>query len=438
MADNVITSHATAADIAPLLIQKKMLERGEENLLMARWAMPADLPQGNGKTIQFNRFERLVLPDTPLTEGVTPDGRGITMSYVQAVVDQWGDFACVSDVQGLTATHPLMSEIPDLQGEQREEVTDREIQRVLLGGTNVTYANSKTSRSALLATDVLTSNDIRKIIARLRQNGARTFSGGNYVGVIDPSVEQDLNADATFVEAASFQEATRLGGGGLLSAKIGTWLGVDWYRSNFLPVITQLTGIASTDAAAAGGETGFAASSTVRVKVTKLDPRTRMEVAVSDEEDVTDGSAFIVEVAFTAATTGTGTFNIYVSMQDGASGTATFQRRVTITGNATYRFIKAGTPSTALTSVVTATGAVAPPDATSVTSVHTSYIFGRQAYGHTKLNGGLKTTMTKGEATPSDPLAQRRYFGWKQIQKAVILNPAFFRRVESASAYGVS
>lgn len=431
---NEISTQTIAADLVPLYIRDRLLERGDEQLLFAKMGMPIELPEGNGKVIQATRYERIALPTSPLTEGSTPGNTALSPSIVQGVVDQWGGVMTLYDVAQMTAKHPLLRISQDLLGDQRAETVDREVQRVLLGTSNVNFANNKSSRASLLTTDVMSSTDIRRIIATLRQNGARAQSGGKFVGIIDPSVEQDLNADATFIAAAYNQSQTSLGGGGLVTAKVADWMGVSWYRSNFLPTISLLTGVAAADAAEAGGETGFTAASTVRAKVTKLDARTGFETAVSAELTATDAAAFVLTIAFTAATTGTGTFNIYVTGAGGATGTATFQRQVTVTADVTYRFIMAGTPSTNLTSVVTMTGYVAPPSPAASVTVHTSYIFGEGWYGVTRL-GGLSTHLTPSTASDSDPLVQRRKVGWKQMFKAIVLNTAFGRRIESASAY---
>lgn len=430
---NLVTTQTVAADLAPLYIRDQLLERGKEQLLFARFGMPIELPEGNGKVVQCTRYERLVLPTTPLTEGVTPGNTSMTVSTVQGVVDQWGAVIAITDVAELTANHPQLTQATDLQGDQRAETLDREVQKVLLGGTNVSFANNKASRALLLTTDTLSTTDIRRQLAILRQAGAREYAGGYFRGIIDPFVEQDLNADATFVLASVNQTNTTVGGdGGLVNGMIGRWMGVEWYRSNFLPIITRLTGVTAASDAVAGGETAFATG--IRWKVTKLDPRTGVEVSVSDETNTVTTAA--LAITLTGATTGFGTFRIYSSMDGGAAGMLTFQREIVYTSGATavYRLIKAGTPSTAATSVVTATGMIPPADVGAGVSIHTSYIFGQGAYGITRL-GGLSTTLTPKTATDSDPLSQRRKVGWKQIFKALILNSTFYRRIESASAF---
>src|SRR5204862_8081562 len=94
----------------------------------------------------------------------------------------------------------------------------------------------------------------------------------------------------------------------------------------------------------------------------------------------------------------------------------------------------ASSGATAPVVIVQATGAVAPPPPPTATNVHTSYIFGKESFGVVDL-GGLETFLTPATASDSDPLVQRRKVGWKQPFKPVILNPNYFTRLESLSAF---
>lgn len=69
----------------------------------------------------------------------------------------------------------------------------------------------------------------------------------------------------------------------------------------------------------------------------------------------------------------------------------------------------------------------------STTTVHTSYVLGKDAYAVTDLQT-LKTYV-EGPGTVSDPLHQKRTMGWKLGFKAVILNDNFMTRIESGTNY---
>ncbi len=73
------------------------------------------------------------------------------------------------------------------------------------------------------------------------------------------------------------------------------------------------------------------------------------------------------------------------------------------------------------------------PTIASTVVVHTSYIFGQNAYAVTDLQS--VQVYKEGPGGVSDPLNQKMTMGWKLGFKAVILNNSFMARLESSSAY---
>src|SRR5436190_10574411 len=155
---------------------------------------------------------------------------------MQSVMDQWGQVVNISDVAELTVRHPVMRVGTQRLGTAGAELMDREVQKVLMGSSNVYFPNARASRSALVAGDFLGTDDIRKMVSTLRSNGAPNYDGSNYVGVFDPFVEMDISKDATYVTAASYSNIKTL-----LNGEVGQWMGVRWKRSNFIPIISRIS-----------------------------------------------------------------------------------------------------------------------------------------------------------------------------------------------------
>lgn len=61
------------------------------------------IPAGRGKTIEFRKVSPLPVSTTPLTEGVTPESQQLTISTVEAPVQQYGGYVELSDMVVLTA-----------------------------------------------------------------------------------------------------------------------------------------------------------------------------------------------------------------------------------------------------------------------------------------------------------------------------------------------
>ena len=448
MAQGTFTTTSTlAADLVPLLIKERMLMISERNMTFYQLAQKETLPPGMGKTVQFTRYERLPLPLFPASEGNTPNSIPLTTAVVQAIVDQWISVVTLTDMGILTVRHPVLRVAQDRLGTQHSELIDRELEDTLAGGTNVAFAGGRTSRSSLVAGDVTNTDLIRQIVANLRNQGAPSLEGGLYAGVVDPFMEMDISKDATFTNASSYSNIRTL-----LNGEIGTWMGVRWMRSNFIPIITYMSTAADTApqftfAAATAGlqATGFtAAGGNVVIQVTKLDPQSGQELLISAVRTVTAaGAAWSLDVTQAAASTA-GTYNFYVGLQ--GSSVPVFQTSLVLgngAGAVVARFYLAGAQSLTSTPpaiVVQATGQVGPPAAPQVgtsgagPTVHRGYIFGKESFGVIDL-AGLETFLTPATPTDSDPAVQRRSVSWKQPWKGVVLNPSFFSRFEAVSAF---
>ncbi len=60
----------------------ELLENAKPALVHNQFAATKPLPVGGGKTVEWRKFGSFDKALTPLTEGVTPDGSGITVSYI--------------------------------------------------------------------------------------------------------------------------------------------------------------------------------------------------------------------------------------------------------------------------------------------------------------------------------------------------------------------
>src|SRR5262245_10541584 len=429
------TTASLSPDILAVYMMDELLDRAEKDLVFWDKCEKSPIPEGSGKTAQFTRYERLPLPEAPLEEAVTPLATPITLSTVDAVLDQWGAFVSMSDVVQLVIKHPIVQQARELLTLQHNELVDREVQVVAMGSTNVYFGGNVASRSALVAANVLATDDIRRVVATLRQNGAPPRRGGMFDGVMDPFVEADISKDPTFQTAASYSNI-----GTLKDFVAGRWMGVEWSRSNGIPIISLMPAgwytIPTTGGGAVTGGTLFAGSSSVRVRVTRVDPFTGFATALSADVTVTNASAYSVAITLNGAAP-TGTYKIYSTLQNGVAGTATLQVRMRHTAGANdgpISLVASGAPSTGSAYVVLGSGPVAPPIPPASINVHISYVMGRGYLGATTLSG-LKTFVTAASASDSDPLGQRTKASWKQMFKALVLNPAFGTRIESASAF---
>jgi len=414
-------------DMVPVYLKKKLLEIARKKVVFQQLGDKEDLPEGQGKTARWIRYDRISLPNKPLTEGVTPTTlREPNIAKVEATVDQWGDIHAITDVAELTIFHKAFQIMAERMATQAVETIDRECQRVLLGGTNTIFTDPAiTDRTAIAAGSVMTTDVIQRILSSLRTYGAPDYDG-DYVGVVSPAVEQDLLRDPTFQTAAVYGNQTPL-----FNGEVGRWMGVRWMRSNFIPVIGEDTGVVvgtNSSPAASGGETALPTAASYNYQIVGLDINGfETHIGTVTNEVFTAGDVLLFTLP--ALPSGVYSYNIYVA-PTGSSPTLQAED----VGPGIYRVVGGTVAATGTAITYSAGGRVVPVKPATGVFVQQSYLFGRESFGVLTLSD-IETMVTPNAPSDSDPMKQRRKGSWKAIFKAVIKNPNFFYRIESSSKY---
>ena len=195
-----------------------LIDEAQASLVHDQFGPKRPIPKNGGKTIEFRKFAALAKATTPLTEGVTPDGKGLTVTTITATVNQYGDYLTQSDILELTSLDNTILEATKLLGRQAGLTLDTIVRNVLQSGTNVTYCpkvasggaeTAVTSRDALDNTCQLTVKVIQQVVAKLRAQNAPTI-GGKYVAIIHPYVAYDLMRDPEWIDAHKYAKPDNL------------------------------------------------------------------------------------------------------------------------------------------------------------------------------------------------------------------------------------
>ena len=194
------------------------IDEAQAALVHDQFGQKRPIPKNGGKTIEFRKFAALTKALTPLTEGVTPDGKGLTVSTITATVSQYGDYITQSDVLELTSLDDTILEATKLLGRQAGLTLDTIVRNVMQSGTNVTYCpkvaaggaeTAVTSREALDNTCQLTVKVLQQVVAKLRAQNAPTING-DYVAIIHPYVAYDLMRDPEWIDAHKYAKPDNL------------------------------------------------------------------------------------------------------------------------------------------------------------------------------------------------------------------------------------
>jgi N4-gp56 family major capsid protein len=426
VADNLTQFSTVSVDAPAQYIARRMYELSERNLVLGRYATRYELPQAMGTTLRAVRVGRLALPRSPLTEGVAPDAVALSLTNQDVTVQQWGIVVLLTDVAELTTVHPMLTAAIERTALAMSEMFEREMAGTLMAGTNVTYATAVATRASLTATKIVTTAEMIGLATSLRRRGALPIKGTLYGGVLPPQMEADMMAESSFQNAiARGQELERLD-----FAKIGTWMGTEWVRSNFLPFFR---GIAAPDGAAAtdtkaqlvgvAGGTAYNANATVQVIIVGRDINSDYERLISQTS---------------ALAIGVGNQQFDVVLPSNAGYTWDIYAPSALDGSAPRLHTSHAVSSSTVSVTVkpSASAAVAKVAPASTVETYVAWVFGRDAFGRVELNGmSLRSYLTPAGASFSNPLAQGRKIGSKVMWNSWILDNAFFERFEAGSAY---
>lgn len=189
--------------------EKDLLEEAEPNLVHSQFADKYPIPAGKGKTIEFRKYNSLPKATTPLTEGVTPDGRSLSVENLTATVHQYGDYTTISDVLKMTAIDDNIVQATRLHGSQAGRTIDTLARDVLAAGTNVIYAGGRTSREDLTTADKLTVELFVRADTQLKAMNTPKIDGG-YAAIIHPYAAYDVRRDPEWISVQEYAGSTRI------------------------------------------------------------------------------------------------------------------------------------------------------------------------------------------------------------------------------------
>lgn len=387
--------------------EKRLIDLAEPKLVHDQFADKYPIPAGNGRTIEFRKYDSLAKATTPIVEGVTPTGNDLNVSSVQETVMQYGDWIQMSDLLEMSAVDNNVLQATRLLGAQAGRTLDSITRDVLAGGTNVLYAPSHasgtttaiTSRSAIDESCKLDGDLIFRAAAQLKGMNAEPIDEA-YVAIIHPYVAYDLMRSQDWIDAHKYASPESLYAG-----EIGKLAGVRFVESTEAKIFrgANLTAgaysltVASYNASATDSSVTYGEASSALVVV---------------KEALDDASA-----------------KALVGREVLIKGQKAAIKGVEVTGK---KLFLAAAPSTA-----PASGDIVYPAGGGANgiSVFATIVLGAHAYAVTELeNGGLEH-IVKQLGYGDDPLNQRSSVGWKATKCARRLVEPYMVRIESASSY---
>lgn len=377
-----------------------LIDNAEPKLVHDQFAQKHPIPANGGKIIEFRKYNPLAKALTPITEGVTPDGKKLTVTTLSATVAQYGDYIELSDILLMTAIDNNMVQATKLLGAQAGETLDTITREVLNGGTNVQYGvGTKTARYALVGGDGTPANNdylsvlaVQKAGRYLKTQKAMKIEGG-YVAIAHPDTLFDIMRDSEWIAAAQYAGSSQL-----FEGEVGKISGVRF--------------VESTEAKIFHAANVTAASRTLSVK-TAITGTAAATVAVKELITAADATAMVGRKLLI----GTTQYEVE-SASAAAAGSATITLKTTL--------------------LVAADVVIYPGEAgVAGRDVYSTIVLGENAYGVTEITGGGLQHIVKqlGSSGTADALNQRATVGWKATKVAERLVEGFMIRIETASTF---
>lgn len=214
---------------------KVLIRLAEPYLVHDQFGQKRPIPGGNGKTIEFRKFNALpaIPKDRLLDEGITPNGQIYGVSALTATIKQYGGYVTMSDMLNLTAFDNNMAEVSKLLASQAGRISDKITRDILHTGLNVRYAGGKGARSELDDTCTLAIDDIKKAVRDLKRVNAQTIRG-DFVAIVHPDTVYDLMKDEEWIDANEYA-----GSGRIFAGEIGKMYGVRFVESTEAKIVKE-------------------------------------------------------------------------------------------------------------------------------------------------------------------------------------------------------
>lgn len=403
--DNLNKSYSPG--VAPSVVEyyeRSLLENMKPEMVHNRDAQKRTLPEHNGKTVKFRRFTPFAAITEPLAEGVTPAGQTLTETAFTAMVKPYGGHVELTDEINFYLLDNMHQETAKLLGDQAALSLDTISRNALNAGMNVQYANSKTSRGALAATDKLTFAEIKTAVRNLKRKNVKPFADGFYHAIVHPDVVHDLTADTMWVDVAKYQDKVKTE-----RYELGTIYKVKFFESTNAMVFKAQTYIYGTKAS---------------LTATAFDAATKC-MTVSDSISEDDARAMTGLLV-----------NVQITKSSVDSVTPMCIERVDATNKKVYfRWVPASTTDWTTTNTLKV---VPYGGGASGAEVYSTLIYGENAFGTIELGGTGRNVQiiinAPGSSGALDPLAQRGTIAWKvKGFCTVILQDDFIVRLESGA-----
>jgi N4-gp56 family major capsid protein len=175
-----------------LYYEKKLLSTLEPRLVLMPLGKKQRLPQGNGKQVKWLRYSAISGSTSTLSEGTPPVEVSFSTSNVTSDIQQYGQYAKVSDLLSDTAIDPVLENLSERFGIAASKTIEELIVSELANNCANQNVNNRANFAAIQASDVINHKELIEAMIRQKAAFIGPHESGDYVVVLHPRAEYDL------------------------------------------------------------------------------------------------------------------------------------------------------------------------------------------------------------------------------------------------------
>lgn len=239
---NTTASDTGISGMIGIFYNKVFERRLESNLVFDKWGEQRPIPRNAGATIVWHQLNNVAV-GYDITDGDTPAASAVSARKISAVLSYLGDLKAITDQVDMTAVCPVVKETVDAMGYGAALTLDSFVSDKIGFGsaasTGVTGAASafapsvfsqgfpvfEGNRASAFWPDsnnkcigiqagffsaLTTIDHLRATVTHLKNFDVMPFDDGNYRGIVDPIISDQIRQDADFATWMSFKNPERM------------------------------------------------------------------------------------------------------------------------------------------------------------------------------------------------------------------------------------
>ena len=204
----------------------------------------------NAATVQFTFYPNMAQVTGTLTEATDVTPVALSDSKVDVALAEYGSSVITTALIRGTSFLNVDADAANIIGYNMVDSLDKVVSNVIMGGTNVLYAQGSAgsrpaSRVAVSDANTFGAQEGRQTVAELRGASAPGWENGNYMAIVHPDVSYDLRGETAVTDVIQYQLYQE--GAPIRAGSIGTFNGINYIENPRAPILDDAGATSTTN-----------------------------------------------------------------------------------------------------------------------------------------------------------------------------------------------